>query len=592
MTNRMGEKIVSSPSGQVIAGDYAPGQFVAGPNVVIHRRLGHGLSATVYEVEAAMLHKGQVKPLGRRLALKVLHRLYSSNPEMIERLVGEATTLGNVRHPNVVQIYSAGFTQGEEERAYIVMELLDGTSGRDLLGSRNGSGIAVQTVIDVAIGLASGLAAVHAAGVVHQDIKPENIYVTAGESGPLCKIFDLGVQRKISSTGEPMPLGGTEEWSGYQGTPTYSAPEQLEGKPITPRTDIYAFGVLLFEFLTGKRPYFEAEAADRAGGPRRRQSRTTLPAKSPSPDEPRRGSADAAHDPMGSFLVSAKLTQEAPRLSAHAIVPPRLESLVASCLERDPSRRPASAEAVENELQEILDELAPVFKNHTQTTQQFLTSALRRAREQQEPALGEAEVPAIGPTPPLVPEMRAAATPPLVPEMRAATPTPPLVPEIPPRDAAAHARSARESPLRARQDGGADLCRVCCYRARTTSLLRSDRSRGAGREARCGAIRRLTGNGNAPCACRRDATHCARRDAARSELRGGAESAASRAASDEGDDRSGDRAPCCRCRGRGRGRSPRPRSGPCSGDFDGWHSRRRDRSTLRRADHYRDLASG
>ena len=407
MTNRMGEKVVSGA--QVIAGDYAPGQFIAGPSVLIHRRLGHGLSATVYEVESAMLYKGQVKPLGRRLALKVLHRLYSTDPEMIERLVAEATTLGNVRHPNVVQFYSAGFTQGEEERAYIVMELLDGgMNGRKLLDAQRGSRIPVQTVLEVALSLASGLAAVHAAGVVHQDIKPENIFVreSEGEEAPFCKIFDLGVQRKIASTGEPMSLGGTEEWSDYQGTPAYSAPEQHEGKPITPRTDIYAFGVLLFEFLTGKRPYFEAEGADRSGQ-RRKHPRTTLPAKS-SPDEPQRGSGDLALDLRGA-LISAKLTKDAPRLSAHAIVPPRLESLVASCLERDPSRRPANAEIVEKELREILNELASVFKNHTQTTEQFLTSALRRAREQQAQAPpGDAEGPAIGlgPTPPLVPEMR------------------------------------------------------------------------------------------------------------------------------------------------------------------------------------------
>jgi serine/threonine-protein kinase len=366
----MVEKATKSTE-QAVAGDYAPGSFMPGPNVVIRRRLGSGLSATVYEAEAAIPYKGQVKLLGRPCAIKILHRLHATNSEMVDRLIGEAATLGCLRHPNVVQIYNAGFTSDEDARAFIVMELLDGVSGRELLRAQ--SQAPVQTAVEIGMGLAGGLAAIHSKGVIHQDLKPENIFVHEADDGATCKIFDLGVQRRART----LPSGGPEGEEGYQGTPTYSAPEQLEGEEVTPAADVYAFGVVLFEMLAGTRPYHLAEEADRSDRRRRKIS----------------SKGSHVSETLGSALVTAKRTQVAPPLSKYALVPPSLETLVARCLDRDPARRPSAAE-LETELREIWKSLDPSFKEGTQTTQDFLTSALRRARERATGASSAPEEPA------------------------------------------------------------------------------------------------------------------------------------------------------------------------------------------------------
>jgi serine/threonine protein kinase len=213
----------------------APGMQLAGTPYLVVRRLGHGGMGEVYEVEHA--------DLGRRAALKVLHRHHHDRPDLAARLRDEARISARVRHPNLVEVFDLGVTA--DGRPYFAMPLLRGRDLRDLL-LRDGV-LPAATAITLCAQALDGLGAAHAAGLVHRDVKLENLFV---EEGGHLKVLDFGVA-KIAGDGG---FSRTEPGSS-PGTPRSMAPEQCAGRPVDARADLYAMGLALYEMVTGRGPF-------------------------------------------------------------------------------------------------------------------------------------------------------------------------------------------------------------------------------------------------------------------------------------------------------------------------------------------------
>jgi serine/threonine protein kinase len=188
----------------------------------------------------------------RDVAVKVLHPLQTS-PEHVERLTQEARAAGALNHPNILAVFDVGVQDG---RPYIVSELLEGESLRRRL---NRSGLPARKAVEYAIPIAYGLAAAHDKAIYHRDIKPENVFITTDGR---VKILDFGLakmtpdeERGFNTSAPTAPLS---QAGIARGTPGYMSPEQVLGDPIDHRTDIFAFGAVLYEMLTGLRVFHGA----------------------------------------------------------------------------------------------------------------------------------------------------------------------------------------------------------------------------------------------------------------------------------------------------------------------------------------------
>ena len=266
--------------------------------------IGAGGMGEVYRAHDARLR--------RDVAVKILPVKFSSDPERLRRLQQEAQTAGALNHPNILTIYDIG-TQGGI--AYVVSELLEGKTLRSQLEA---GPIAHRQALGQALQIAHGLDAAHARGIVHRDLKPENIFIT--RDGRV-KILDFGLA-KLAEPAMP-PLAHTDLPTLHQGTEPgvvlgtlgYMSPEQLRGQPADGRSDIFSFGVILFEMLTGTHAFRRDTAAD---------------------------------------TISAILTREAPNVSgAGSEAPPALDRIVRHCLEKDPARRFQSAHDLAFDLETI-----------------------------------------------------------------------------------------------------------------------------------------------------------------------------------------------------------------------------------------------
>jgi eukaryotic-like serine/threonine-protein kinase len=181
--------------------------------------------------------------MGRIVAVKVLREVYSSDPKFVTRFQREARAASALQHPNIVQVFDYGQS---EESYYIVMEFVDGTDLRRYL-KRHGV-LAVDRAVAIAHDVALGLGAAHRLGIVHRDVKPQNVMLN--ESG-LVKLTDFGIAsmykdveaERLTTTG--MTLG----------TVQYYAPEQAQGEIVAPSADVYALGIVLYEMLTGRTPF-------------------------------------------------------------------------------------------------------------------------------------------------------------------------------------------------------------------------------------------------------------------------------------------------------------------------------------------------
>jgi eukaryotic-like serine/threonine-protein kinase len=231
--------------------------------------------------------------LGRGVALKVLPTIFSMNPDRLQRFEQEARATSMLNHPNIVAVYDVG---KRGEHSYIVSELLEGETLRSRL-QRNA--VPVRTAVEYALQIARGLAAAHAKGVVHRDLKPDNLFVT--REGPI-KILDFGLAKvtapdfEVATRAEVPTIPGT-----VIGSAPYMAPEQVRGQAVDHRADIFALGAILYEMLAGRRAFDAGSAVE---------------------------------------TMSAVVKEETPDPSVrNPSVPADVDRIVRHCLEKDPERR-------------------------------------------------------------------------------------------------------------------------------------------------------------------------------------------------------------------------------------------------------------
>jgi non-specific serine/threonine protein kinase len=254
--------------------------------------LGRGGMGEVYRARDTRLE--------RDVAVKVLADTIAGDPNALSRFQREAKAIAALSHPNIVAVFDVGTDQG---RPYVIMELLEGeTLGRRL----KRAALDWRAALTVATAVADGLAAAHAKGMIHRDIKPENIYLTAGGG---VKILDFGLARLERAVPGGAALSATVTFETQQGvllgTVNYMAPEQVRGLHADARSDVFAFGCVLFEMLTGQRPF----------------------------------AGDTTADVMAAILHGSPLVLSESGRSR----PAPLDRVIARCLEKDPARRFQSA---------------------------------------------------------------------------------------------------------------------------------------------------------------------------------------------------------------------------------------------------------
>jgi eukaryotic-like serine/threonine-protein kinase len=269
-------------------------------------RIGGGGMGDVFRAEHVLA--------GRAVAIKFLHPELADNSELSHRFFQEAQAVNRIRHPNIVDVIDAGVG---ELGPYIVMEHLDGESLG--MGLARFGRLDMDAAVGVAIPVLEALDAAHRAGIIHRDLKPENIFIAfdPGRGSAVVRLLDFGIAKILDSDG-PSPRTRTGV---VFGTPDYLSPEQATGdSPLDGRSDIFAVGVLLYEVLTGTRPFRAPTAVATA------------------------------------FRV---VHAEVPTIaSAGVTVDPRLEAIVQRCMQKDPAKRFPTAGDVVRELDRVTPDVA------------------------------------------------------------------------------------------------------------------------------------------------------------------------------------------------------------------------------------------
>ncbi|MGB5174410.1 MAG: protein kinase, partial [Thermoanaerobaculia bacterium] len=268
---------------------------------LVGRTLGH--YRIVEQIGAGgmgVVYRGHDERLDRDVAIKVLAEEVAADPDRLARFEREAKAVAKLDHPNILAIHDFGTEDGV---AYAVMELLEGESLREVISRDR---LTTTKAVEYARAITDGLAAAHGKGIVHRDLKPENVFLT--RDGRI-KILDFGLAKlnlPEQDLATETPTATLETQPGrLLGTVAYMAPEQVQGLPAEEQSDIFAFGVVLYEMLTGHRPF---------GG-------------------------------STSLATAAAILKEdaAPISTVSPTVPPALASVVAQCLEKRPGDRFSSA---------------------------------------------------------------------------------------------------------------------------------------------------------------------------------------------------------------------------------------------------------
>ena len=253
------------------------------------------------------VYKARDTKLNREVAIKVLPESLSKDADALARFEREAHAVAALSHPNILAIHDFGESNGV---VYAVTELLEGESLRARL---DGGPVPPRKTVDYAVQILRGLAAAHEKGIVHRDLKPENLFVTADGR---VKILDFGLAKVVSpgsvQTSAPTTPAGTEPGT-VMGTVGYMSPEQVRGKAADHRSDIFSFGAVLYEMLSGKRAFQRESAAE---------------------------------------TMSAIAREEPPDLAESGRkIPPSLDRIVRHCLEKSPAERAQSAHDLAFELE-------------------------------------------------------------------------------------------------------------------------------------------------------------------------------------------------------------------------------------------------
>ena len=288
--------------------------------------LGSGGMGEVYLAEDTRLN--------RRVALKLLPAEFTADRERLRRFEQEARAASSLNHPNILTVYEFGEHGGSP---YIVSELLEGEELREQLNDS----MSQRNAVDYAQQIASGLAAAHAKGIVHRDLKPENIFINTDGR---VKILDFGLAKLRPRQSKPVGSGvatqkAMTEPGTVMGTLGYMSPEQVRGQEADHRVDIFAFGVILYEMLSGRRPF----------------------------------TGDSAVDVMNAILKEepVELSERDQKIS------PSLERIVRRCLEKKPERRFQSASDLGFALEALSISSASSGANQTEAWQGAGASTLR-----------------------------------------------------------------------------------------------------------------------------------------------------------------------------------------------------------------------
>jgi serine/threonine protein kinase len=294
----MSESMSTGAWESTVARDVLLGQQLG--DFVVTRRIGVGGMGIVYE--------GVHPVIGRKVAIKILR------PELTEGvnardLAAEARAASAIRHRGIIDVFGFGTLPGIGQ--YLVMEYLEGTPLNELISKK--APLAEAEAIALLDELLAALAAAHAVGVIHRDLKPGNVFVARDSGGTeSVKVLDFGLAKRSE-----VPHGSTPQTraSLIVGTPEYIAPEQANGQEVGPHTDLYAAGLIAYELLTRRLP-FEGTS------------------------------------PMA--IILQHVQKEPPAPSSFVELHPRLDALVLRMLAKEPSQRPASAQEVRSELRAIL----------------------------------------------------------------------------------------------------------------------------------------------------------------------------------------------------------------------------------------------
>ncbi|MFN0150157.1 MAG: protein kinase domain-containing protein [bacterium] len=282
--------------------------------------LTSGTKLGPYEIVAPLgaggmgeVYRARDTRLGRDVAIKVLPAHLSADADLRSRFAREARSISQLNHPHICTLYDVGQHDGVD---FLVLELLDGESLRSRLAA---GPFSIANAAEFAAQIVAGLAAAHDKGIVHRDLKPENIIIT--RDGAL-KILDFGLAKQTSpiaggtdsASAETTPIDATMPGAIF-GTVGYMSPEQVRGLPADARSDLFAFGAILYEMLSGRRAFAGASSAE---------------------------------------VLSATLRDEPRALATlDARIPAELERIVGRCLEKDPAKRPESAKALAHDLRRM-----------------------------------------------------------------------------------------------------------------------------------------------------------------------------------------------------------------------------------------------